>query len=65
MITKIKYDNILIITNRFTKYIYFKSYIITLTVEDITYTFLEIVYVNHEMLFDIISNRNKLFIFKF
>lgn len=65
MTIKIKYDSILIITNKLTKYIYFISYIKSFTAKNITYTFLQIVYTNHKMPFEIIFNKNKLFTLKF
>jgi hypothetical protein len=63
--TKVKYDNILVIINRLTKYTYFINYLKSLNVKDLAYTFLRIIFVNHGMPETIISDRDKLFISKF
>jgi hypothetical protein len=65
LIIKLKYDSILIITNRLTKYAYFINYLKALNAKDLVYTFLRIIFVNHNILKMIISNRDKLFILKF
>jgi hypothetical protein len=65
MTIKVKYDSILVIIDRLTKYVYFIFYIKSSTIEDMTHTFLRIVYINHKMLFEIIFNKNKLFTLKF
>ncbi len=65
LITNINYNSILIIINRLTKYIYFINYLKTSNIEDLIYTFLQIIFVNYNMLVEIISDRDKLFILKF
>ena len=63
--TNVSYNNILIIMNRLIKYIYFINYIKALNVEELVYIFLRIIFANHDILIEIISNRNRLFTFKF
>ena len=65
LLTKVIYDFILVITDRLTKYEYFISYKKASSAEKLTYTFLRVIAVNHELLKEIISDRDKLFIFKF
>ena len=62
---KAKYDSILVIMDRLTKYAYFIPYQEKSTVEDLTYIFAKEVVVNHGRPQRIISNRDKLFISKF
>jgi hypothetical protein len=64
-IIEIKYDSILVITCRFTKYKYFILYIKALTVENLVYIFLKTIISNYRLLKEIILNRNKLFISNF
>ncbi len=64
-VTKIMYDFILMITNRLIKYEYFLLYKKVTFVKDLTYTFLRIIIVNHDLSDEIISNRDKLFTSKF
>ena len=64
-VTETIYDSILIITNRLIKYEYFLSYKKATFAEDLIYTFLRTVVVNHELLDEIISNKDKLFTSKF
>ena len=54
--TKVKYDSILVITNRLTKYAYFINYLESSNAEDLAYTFLQVIFINHGMLETIISN---------
>jgi hypothetical protein len=61
-ITGIKYDFILVITDRLTKYIYIILYLEVNIAEDLVYTFLRIIVVNYSALEEMISDRNKLFI---
>jgi hypothetical protein len=65
LMTKVKYDSILIITNWLTKYAYFINYLESLNTKDLAYTFLCIIIINYRMLEIIISNQDKLFISKF
>jgi hypothetical protein len=62
LITGIKYDFILVIINRLTKYTYMILYLEASTVEDLAYMFLRIIVINHSALKEIISDRNKFFI---
>jgi hypothetical protein len=61
-ITGIKYDSILVITDRLTKYTYIILYLEASTAEDLVYTFLRVVVANHNAPEEIISDRDKLFI---
>jgi hypothetical protein len=65
LMTKIKYNNILIITNQLTKYTYFINYLESLNVEDLIYTFLRVIFTNHSILAIIILDWDKLFTSKF
>ncbi len=65
LIINISYNSILIITNRLTKYIYFINYLETSNIEDLIYIFLQTIFVNYNILVEIILNWNKLFILKF
>ncbi len=52
----INYNNILIITDRLIKYIYFINYLKAFNAEDLTYTFLRTIFANYDILVEIISN---------
>jgi hypothetical protein len=62
---KLKYDSILIIIDRLTKYAYFINYLESLNAEDLIYTFLRVIFVNYSIPETIISDRDQLFISKF
>jgi hypothetical protein len=62
LITRIKYDSILVITDRLTKYTYIILYLEASIVEDLAYTFLRIIVANYSALEEMISDKNKLFI---
>jgi hypothetical protein len=62
LITRIKYDSILVITDRLTKYIYMILYLEASIAEDLAYIFLRVVVINHNTLEKMISDKNKLFI---
>jgi hypothetical protein len=62
LIIGIKYDSILVITDRLIKYIYIILYLEANTAEDLVYIFLRIVITNHSALEEIISDKDKLFI---
>jgi hypothetical protein len=62
---KVKYNSILIITNRLIKYAYFVNYLKSSNTKDLTYTFLRTIFANYKILETIISNQDKLFISKF
>jgi hypothetical protein len=61
-ITRIKYNSILVITNKLTKYTYIILYLKASTVENLAYMFLKVVVANYNALEEMISNRNKFFI---
>ena len=62
---KIRYDSILIITDRLTKYVYFILYKKALNIDDLTYIMMRYIFINHGILREMISDRDKLFILKF
>jgi hypothetical protein len=62
LITRIKYDSILIVINRLTKYTYIILYLEANTAEYLAYMFLRIVVANYSALEEMISDKNKLFI---
>jgi hypothetical protein len=62
LIIGIKYDSILVITDRLTKYTYIILYFKANITEDLAYTFLRIIIANYNILEKIISDRNKFFI---
>ena len=59
------YDVILIITDRLTKCCYFIVYNEAFTAEDLAYMFFKMIVSQHDISKEIISNRDKLFKFKF
>jgi hypothetical protein len=63
--TGTKYDAILVIVDRLTKYAYFIPYQEASTAEDLAYAFLRTVVSQHGLPEEIISDRDKLFISKF
>jgi hypothetical protein len=65
LIIGIKYDFILVITDRLTKYTYIILYLEASTVEDLVYMFLRVIVANYSTLKKMISDRNKLFISRF
>jgi len=62
--TGIEYDAILVITDRFTKYIYFLPWKTTATAEDVAYELIRTIIANHGIPNEIILNRNKFFTLK-
>ncbi len=50
----ISYNNILIITNKLTKYVYFINYLEVFNAKNLTYTFLRTIFANHDMLAEIL-----------
>jgi len=60
-ITSIKYDAILIITDKLTKYAYFLLWRTIATAEDVAYEFIRTIIANHEVPNEIISDKNKFF----
>jgi hypothetical protein len=65
LITGIKYDFILVITDRLTKYTYIILYLEASIAEDLAYAFLRVIVANHSALEEMILDRNKLFILWF
>jgi hypothetical protein len=63
--TQKEYNLILVIINRLIKYEYFISYLEKSIAEDLTYIFMKHIIVNHGILKEIISDRDKLFTLKF
>jgi hypothetical protein len=64
-ITGIKYDSILVIMDKLTKYIYIILYLEVNIVENLAYIFLRVIVTNYNALEKMISDRNKLFILRF
>ena len=64
LIIRIKYDVIMIIINKFIKYIYFILQKIIIIIENIVYKILKVIVINYNMFNKIILNKNKIFIFK-
>jgi hypothetical protein len=62
LITKIKYDSILVIMDRLTKYTYIILYLKANIIEDLAYAFLKVVIANYSALEEMISDKNKFFI---
>ena len=62
---KVLYDSVLVITDRLMKYRYFISYKKVLSAEELAYAFLRVIAANYKLSEEIISDRDKLFIFKF
>ena len=62
LITGIKYDFILVITDKLTKYTYIILYLEASTAEDLAYMFLRVIIANYNTLEEIISDKNKFFI---
>ena len=62
---KAVYDSILVITDRLTKYRYFIPYKEASSAEELAYMFLRVIVANYGLPEEIISDRDKLFTFKF
>jgi hypothetical protein len=58
----IKYDSILVIIDRLTKYIYIILYLEANMAENLAYVFLRVVITNYNALEEMISDRDKFFI---
>ena len=65
LMTGVIYDSIIIVTDRLTKYAYFIPYFKSFSAEDLAYMFYKHVMANHRFSQRIISDRDKLFIFRF
>jgi hypothetical protein len=61
-IIRIKYNFILVITDRLTKYIYIILYLEANIIENLVYIFLRIIIANYNTLEKMISDKNKFFI---
>ena len=62
---KVKYDMIMTIMNEFTKHTKFTSCKITMTTKQLTFLLLRTIFFENEISKKIVSNKNKLFTFKF
>jgi hypothetical protein len=62
LITRIKYDFILVIIDRLIKYIYIILYLEASIIENLAYMFLRVIIVNYNALEEMILDRNKFFI---
>lgn len=60
-----KYDLILVIMDRLIKYAYFLLYQKTANIDNLIYSFLQIIVGNHGLLNKIVSDRDKLITSKF
>ncbi|KAL2010903.1 hypothetical protein VTN00DRAFT_3621 [Thermoascus crustaceus] len=60
-LTGIIYDSILVIVDRLTKYAYFLPYKKSSNAEELAYTFLQIIFGNHGMPEEFVSDKDKLF----
>ena len=65
LLIEVEYNSIIVITNKITKYKYFILYKEANTTKDLVYTFLRTIISNYNILDEIISNRDKLFILNF
>lgn len=63
--TKTKYNSILVIVDKFTKYAYFLPYKKNSNAEKIAYTFLRIIVSNYRFPKSIVTDKDKLFTLKF
>ena len=63
-IIKVKYNIIMIIINKFIKYIYFIPQKIIAIIKNIIYKILKVIIANYDMLNEIILDKNKIFTFK-
>ena len=62
---KVLYNSVLVITDRLIKYRYFISYKKVSSAEELVYTFLRVITANYNLSEEIISDRDKLFTFRF
>ena len=60
-----RYDSILVVVCRLSKYAYFLPYRESSTTEDLVYAFLRTIIANYSILKELISDRDKLFISNF
>ena len=64
-VTKVKYDSILVIVDRLTKYAYYLPYLKSANAEDLAYTFLRTILGNHGLPDELVSDRDRLFTSRF
>jgi hypothetical protein len=62
LITRIKYNSILVVIDRLIKYIYMILYLKTSIAEDLAYMFLRVIIANYNTLEKMISDKDKFFI---
>ena len=62
---RVLYDSVLVITDRLIKYEHFISYKKASSAEELVYIFLRVIIANYELSEEIISDRDKLFTFRF
>jgi len=62
---KVKYNLILVIVDKLIKYAYFLLYQKIANIDDLVYTFLQVIIGNHDLLDKIVSDRDKLVTSKF
>ncbi|GME32536.1 reverse transcriptase domain protein [Neofusicoccum parvum] len=60
-LTKVKYDSILVIVDRLTKYAYYLPYLKSANAEELAYTFLRTILGNHGLPDELVSDRDRLF----
>ena len=65
LLTRVIYNSILIIVDQLTKKARFILYLKASNIEELTYTFLRNIIIFNKLLEEIISDRDKLFIFNF
>jgi hypothetical protein len=65
LIIGIIYDFIMVVTDRFTKYVYFIPYFESFLAEDLAYMFYKYIMANYRFLQRIINDRDKLFTSRF
>ena len=64
-IIKIKYNSILVIIDRLTKYAYFMPYKESHTIEELIYTFMKVIVSNYRLPNEVIMDRSTTFASKF
>jgi hypothetical protein len=62
LIIRIKYNSILVITDKLTKYTYIILYLKISIIKNLVYIFLKVIIANYSTLEEMISDRNKFFI---
>jgi hypothetical protein len=62
LVIRIKYDSILVVTDKLTKYTYIILYLEVNIIENLIYIFLRIIIANYNILEKMISDKDKFFI---